>query len=290
MGGLVAESAVLSAFTRINVPTNQTRFPIISALPTAYFVNGDTGLKQTTEVNWTNAYINIEELAAIVPIPDAVIADAGFDVFGSVRPLLQQAIGRALDNAVLFNVSKPAAWPTAVVAAAVAASNVVARGTNTAADGGIAEDINDLLATLEADGYMASAFIGNPLFKRFLRGARGTDGQLLLDVNGGTSSIWGVNAVYSMPGLWPTGASAAELIALQRENFIVGIRQDFTFTIHNEGVITDDAGLILFNLMQQDMTALRVVFRVGFAVSNAINYQQGTEGSRYPAAVLRSPA
>ena len=290
MGGLVTESAVLSTFTRMNVPTNQTRFPIISALPTAYFVSGDTGVKQTTEVNWTNAYINIEELAAIVPIPDAVLADSAFDVFGSVRPLLQNAIGRAFDDAVLFNVNKPAAWPTAVVAAAVAAGNVAARGTNTAAEGGIAEDINDLLATLEADGYSATGAIGNPLFRRYLRGARGTDGQLLMDVSGGVDSVWGVSTRYTMPGLWPTGLSAAELIVMQRENFIVGIRQDFTFSVHTEGVITDNTGAIQYNLMQQDMTALRVVFRVGFAVSNALNYQQATDANRYPAAVLRSPA
>ena len=207
-----------------------------------------------------------------------------------MRPLLQQAIGRALDNAVLFDVSAPASWPDAVVTDAVAAGNVVARGANTPAEGGIAQDINELMATLEADGYVPNAFIGNPLFKQYVRGARGTDGQLLMDVNGGTSSLWGIPATYSMPGLWPTGLSAAELIALQRENFVVGIRQDFTFSIHNEGVITDNTGAIVYNLMQQDMTAVRVVFRVGWQVSNPINYQQGTEASRYPAAVLRSPA
>jgi hypothetical protein len=32
------------------------------------------------------------------------------------------------------------------------------------------------------------------------------------------------------------------------------------------------------------------VFRAAYAVSNPINYQQGTEGSRFPFAVLRSPA
>jgi hypothetical protein len=35
---------------------------------------------------------------------------------------------------------------------------------------------------------------------------------------------------------------------------------------------------------------MRVVFRVGWSLSNPINYDQPTEASRYPFAVLRSPA
>ena len=100
--GLSNASAALGSFTRIPVAQAQTRLPIISALPIAYFVNGDTGLKQTTEVNWANKFLNIEELAAIVPIPEAVLDDTAFDVWGSVRPLLEDAIARAVDAAVFF--------------------------------------------------------------------------------------------------------------------------------------------------------------------------------------------
>lgn len=290
LNGLTNQSAVLSQFTRLNVPTSQTRFPVISALPTAYFVTGDTGLKQTTEANWTNKYIDIQELAAIVPIPDAVLADTAFDLEGAIRPLLENAIARALDAAVFFGVNAPVIWPTNIAAAAIAAGNDYARGTATPSEGGIAEDINQLIGTLVEDGYAVTGFVANPVFQTRLRSARGGDGQPLMDVMGNANTIWGLPTTYPMAGQWPTTVASAELFALQRENFIVGVRQDFTVTVHRDGVIQDTTGAIQYNLMQQDMTAIRIVFRVGWQVSNPLNYQQGVEANRYPAAVLLSPA
>ena len=288
--GLTNASGALTLFTPIAVPTNQTRFPVLSALPTAYFVSGDTGVKQTTEANWANKYLDVEEIAAIVPVPDAVLNDANFDIFGSVRPLLENAIARTLDAAIFFGVNKPASWPTDVVASAVAAGNVRARGTATTNQGGIAEDINQLIGLIEADGYQPTGFVANGTVRSRLRGARDANGQLLLDVNGGVNNIWGLSTVYPMAGLWPTGVNAAEVIALQRENFVLGVRQDFTVTVHSEGVITDAAGVIQYNLMQQDMTAIRIVFRAGWQVINPLNYDNAVEANRYPAGVLRSPA
>src|SRR5688500_12616938 len=66
-------SVALRLFTRLNVPTNETKFPILAALPQAYFVDGDTGLTQTTEVAWAQRYLYVEEIATIVPIPEAVL-------------------------------------------------------------------------------------------------------------------------------------------------------------------------------------------------------------------------
>jgi hypothetical protein len=67
---------------------------------------------------------------------------------------------------------------------------------------------------------------------------------------------------------------------------VVGVRQDITFKLFTEGVIQDDTGAIVYNLMQQDMSAMRVTFRVGWQVANVINYDQATEANRYPAASL----
>ena len=44
--------------------------------------------------------------------------------------------------------------------------------------------------------------------------------------------------------------------------------------------------VLLCNLFQQDIVALRMVFRLGFALPNPINRMKADAGSRSPFAVL----
>jgi HK97 family phage major capsid protein len=281
------QSAALRLFRSVTMSTNQQRMPVLAALPTAYFVNGDTGLKQTTEMAWANKFLFAEEIAAIVPIPEAVLDDAGFDVWGEIRPRLEEAIGRVLDAAIFFGTNKPTSWPSDVATAAIAAGNTFNRGTSTAALGGIAEDLNQLMGLLEADGYNPNGFVTRTTYKARLRSARDTTGQKLLDV--GNSTVEGEPLIYAMPGMWPTGSGSAEMFAGDFTQGIIATRQDITYKILDQAVIQDNSGVIQYNLAQQDMVALRVVARYAWQVPNPINYEQQTETSRYPFAVLRAP-
>lgn len=283
---LAAQSSVLELGQRIPLSRNQTRFPVLSALPTAYFVGGDTGLKQTTKAAWENKFMYVEEIATIVPIPDAVLDDAGFDVWAAIQPLMESAIARTLDAAVIFGANAPSTWATEgnLVGKAVAAGNVVARGTNNAAAGGIYGDVSDVVAKVEEDGFVPNGAVGNVTLKGRMRQTRATTGEQIAypaDLPVPT---------YGLPGLWPTGANAAELLVGDFSQLVVGVRQDMTYKLITEGVITDNSGAIIYNLPQQDMSALRLVFRAAYAVSNPINYQNGDAGTRSPFAVLRSPA
>lgn len=282
------ESAALQMFRNIPIGTNQVRMPVLSALPVAYFVNGDTGLKQTTELAWANKYFNVEEIAAIVPVPEAVVDDLSVDFFEMVRPLMQQAIARTLDAAVFFGTNKPASWPDAIVTAAIAAGNHTTYPTSTAAQGGLAQDIANLFALVEDDGYDVTGVIASTRLRAAARAIRNADGDRNDDVT--PTNWWGVDGVrYPMRGLWPdTTSGNAQAIVGQFDQGLIATRQDITYKILDQAVLTDSGNNIIFNLAQQDMVALRVVARYGFQVANPINYDQPTEANRYPFGVLRN--
>ena len=247
---------------------NQQRMPVMAALPVAYFVNGDTGIKQTSEAGWSNKYLNVEEIAVIVPVPEAVLDDAAFDIWGEVRPFIAEAIGRTLDAAIFFGVNKPATWPNAIVADAETSGNVVTAGTSTPETGGIVGDISDLFATVEADGYDVNGLVASRKYKGMLRNARSTTGETLGAADGADQTeAYGVPIQYPMRGLWPTTAGAAEMIAGDFTQGILGIRQDLTWKILDQAVIQDNAGAIQYNLAQQDSVAMRVVARYAWQVA-----------------------
>lgn len=279
------DSVVLGGFRHIPVTRGQVRMPILSALPVAYFVNGDTGLKQTTEADWENKYMNIEELACFVPIPEAVLEDVDIDLWGELEPLIRNAIARTLDQAVLFGAGAPSeVWPTAIATAAFTASNTVVKGHNTAEFGGLAADISELNGKMEEDGFDPDYAFAVVTMKNALRNARDKFGQKLPEVD--DKQIYDAPITYPARGLWPSGTHAPELIVLERDQFVVGMRTDIETQIMDQAVIQDGEGNIVFNLAQQDMVALRTRFRVGWQVSNQITYDNPNAATRYAAAVL----
>lgn len=284
-------SAARALFTSIPVSRGQVRLPVLSALPIAYWVTGSTGLKQTTEVNWANKFLNVEELAVIVPVAENDIDDTATPIWSQVQPLCEEAAARLIDATVFFGTNAPASFPTNVVAAAIAAGNFATRGTSASTAGGIVGDQSAALTALETDGFDPSGGVANRTLRGFARQARNSQGDRYAEIaiTRDSVEIDAVNYQFPMRGLWPTGVGAAEAIAFDPTEFVFGLRSDISWKLLDQAVIQDNTGAIVYNLAQQDMVAMRMTLRGGWQVSNNINYDQAVEASRYPATVLRAP-
>ncbi len=264
------QSVFLSLARKLpNMTSNQTRIRVLDFLPTAYWVNGDTGMKQTTSQAWDNVFINAGELAVIVPIPEAVLADAEFDIFGEITPRINEAIGKCVDQAVFFGYNRPAEWQNDIITLARQAGNNVADSAG--------KDMYDkilgeggVFAKVESGGYMVRGCLSDMGMKSKLRGLRTADGVPIFknDMQGATQY-----ALDGAPMHFPDNGSfdkkIAQLIVGDFNQAVYSIRQDITVKILTEGVIQDPISKeITYNLAQQDMVALRVVFRMGWALPN----------------------
>jgi HK97 family phage major capsid protein len=293
----VTQSAAMSLMRRLpNMSRKQERLPVLSALLSAYFVTGEAGgsasygYKAQTSMAWANKYIYAEELAVIVPIPDAVIDDSAYDIWGEVKGKIGEAFGATIDAAIFHGTNAPALWPDDIVTAATAAGNAVALGTGP----DIYEDImgeGGSLATVEADGYMVTGHVGHPTLKAKLRGLRDANGCPIFSRGMQAANTYELDGA---PILFPVNGgldpTAMQLFSGQWNQLVYSIRQDLTFKVLTEATLTDGAGNIVYNLAEQDMTALRCVMRLGWQCPNPINRLQPTEGNRYPVAVLTPAA
>jgi HK97 family phage major capsid protein len=274
-------SLVLNRAKQVRLSTKKAKQPVLASLPEAYWVDGDTGLKQTTKNTWGKVNITAEELAVIVPIPDAVVDDADIPLWDAVRPLIVEAIGKKVDEAVLFGNDKPTSWPEAIIPAAIAAGNVVVRGTGS--DFGV--DVAALGAKIAKQGFGINSFASKPGLQWELVGLRNANGNPLYTPSlaaGAPSGLYGYPLNEVDNGAWDD--EAAELLAVDWSKFVIGIRQDITWDWFREGVITDADNKILINLMQQDTKALRVVFRIGY--TSAVPITRIGTGTKYPAGVI----
>lgn len=273
---LPKSSAVMQLARKRPMSTKSLRQPVLSVLPEAYFVDGDTGLKQTTSQDWKNLVLIAEEIAVIVVIPDNYLDDSQVPIWDEVRPEIVSAFGRKIDLATLFGIDKPATWGPAIAPHAEAAGNVVTEGDYD----DLALDVSNLARIMAEKGASANGFSVAPGFNWRLVGLRSADGVPIYSspTDAAPGRLYGQRLAEIDNGGWdPTRAS---LIAGNWSKAIVGTRTDMRFRLFTEGVISDSDGKVIVNLMQQDSVALRAVMRLGWQLANPVNPLATEESER----------
>lgn len=292
MQGAIAESAVLRMGRRLaNMSSKTQTINVLDALPSAYFVNGEAtdngagdAFKQTTKMAWDKKKLYAEEIAVIVPIPEAALDDADYDIWGEVRPRLTEAFGKVIDAAILFGTNKPSTWRNGVVPSAIAAGNGVPMGSDVFSD---IMGESGLISKVELDGFNPNGVMSAIQMRGKLRGLKDTTGQPIFksDMQGATRyGLDGMDMYFPMNGAFDP--NQAQMIVGDWSQLVYAIRQDMTFKIFTEGVIQDPSTkAITYNLMQNDMVALRAVMRLGWEIANPINAYNADITNPFPFSV-----
>jgi len=263
------QSAVLSLMKKLpNMTSKQTKIRVLDLLPLAYWVNGDTGYRKTTKQAWDNVYLTAADLAVIVPIPRDVLDDADYDIMGEVTPRVNEAIGAKIDGAIAFGVDRPAEWQNDIITLARQAGN------NVSASGGITYDnllgIGGVFSKVEDAGYAVNGVLAGIKTKAALRGLKDTTGHPLFSTSMQGATTYALDGA---PMFFPENGSfdttIAQMIAGAWGQAVYAMRQDITAKILDQATIQDPAtGEIVYNLAQQNMIALMVTVRLGWALPN----------------------
>ena len=91
---------------------------------------------------------------------------------------------------------------------------------------------------------------------------------------------------FPINGAWDK--SKALMVSGDFSQLVFSIRQDITFKLFTEGVVQNTDGTIAYNLMQNDMVALRAVMRMGWEVPNPINALVKEKTKRCPFSILKA--
>lgn len=286
--GIVEQSTVLQRGRRLqNMTAAQSKMPVLDLLPVSYFVNGEGGeaKKKLTTMAWDKKIIYAEEIAVIVPVSEAVLDDADYDIWGEVMPRLVEAFGKTIDGAILFGIEKPRSWRDDVVTTAVNAGATKTLGSDLydsiLGEGGV-------ISKIEECGYFVNGHVADISMRAKLRGLKDTTGQPLFKSDMQTGTTYTLDgSPMSFPRNGAFDRSKALMISGDFSQLAYSIRQDITFKFFDQGVIQDPStGDILYNLMQNDMVALRAVMRLGWEIPNPINSMVPDKTKRCPFAIL----
>lgn len=256
LSSAAASSTALSAFPTVSMGTKTTNMPVLATLPEADWVS-ETEAKPTSKVTWANKTLVAEEIAVILPVHENVLDDASVSILDELAALGGSAIGKKLDQAVLFGTDKPTTWTSpALVPAATTAGNVVANVDGSANADDLYGAIVQAAGMVAGDGFIPSTLLTSLALRYKMANIRNADGNLAFQ----GESFAGFNTVFNQNGSWdPT---AAEAIVVDSSKVRIGVRQDITVKFLDQATV---GGI---NLAERDMVALRIKARYAYVLGH----------------------
>ncbi|MGI0521790.1 phage major capsid protein [Microbacterium maritypicum] len=264
-------SAAIRAFGTVPLGTKITNAPVLTTLPEASWVSESStapaGVKPTSKAVWGNKKFVVEELAVIIPIHEDVLEDMTEDGLQNLSVLGGRAIGKKLDEAILFGQDKPTTWiDLDLLAAATAAGNVFQISATPGADD-LAGSIFQAAGAVADSGANPTTILSSAGLRFRLANLRASDGTAILSRTLGgdgtfSDDIAGLRASFVDNGAWD--AALATAIVADRTRVKIGQRSDIQVKFLDQATV---GGI---NLAERDMVALRFKARYAYALGNTI--------------------
>lgn len=236
----------------------------------------DEGANKTSDdVAIGRVTLTVNKLAVIVPMTDELLEDSEIDLVSFVTGRIAEQMAKKEDEA-FFNGDGTAAFGGFTGMLNNTFTNLYTMTTNSILN----VDADDLIGMVDVtpQGALANGkFFMNRTIMSVIRKLKDTTGMYIYQAPSvsGPATVWGFPVINAeaMPG---TAADAADtpfiLFGDLRKAAWVGVRGGMAVKLADQATVRNTADTADLDLFRRDMTALRVVERVGFVavVSDAI--------------------
>lgn len=272
LASAASNSVALQIFRRVDMGTNIRNLPVLATLPEAGFVaesaTESDGVKPTAQVTWTNKILTAEEIAVIIPIHENAVDDASVDVLDAITSEAGAAIGRKLDEAIMFGTDKPASWTSDDLLAAATAASQTVTVSATPGEDDLAGAILQAAEMVDIAGWEPDGFAAPRGMRYRLANLRADDGQPVYrgPLSAGPDDggqVLGLNAAWVSGRVWDR--DEAECFVVDTSRVILGVRQDITVKFLDQATV---GGI---NLAERDMVALRFKARYAYVLGDNTN-------------------
>lgn len=277
----------------------KTRFRLANSFPAPKWLNGttsagdapfgstnddptnrvakDSALKQTSNMTWATKEFESEELAVLVPMPDAWRDDSDL-AWEEIRTALRTAFAQAIDAAVFWGESLtshplPSTFGDGLIPDTFAAGALVLESEGV----DLADAYAALFQEFEQRGFRASNAVVDLAETWRLTRLRSQGPEALPiytpPTTEGSGRVYGRSLQEVDNGTWHSEIATA--LVGDFSHLHVGVRQDITFKMFDQGVIQDADGVVTYNAMEQDGEILRAVMRIGYVVTDPYRHQTG---------------
>lgn len=227
----------------------------------------EAGAKPTADGALASYQLVAQKMAVFVTVTEELLAESAIDIISFYQTALTQQFAKLIDVHALAGGGPFGTENLGAAATAAAGAHVQVLTGTIAAPTNPHTSVMNAIGAIESDDLSPSGTMLAQALKASLRGLNDTTGRPLYieSLSGDVpDQLYGEPVYYIGRGVFPTaGASTLRGVVGDFSQYIIGIRDQLSFSLHNEGTV---GGI---NLLETNQVALRAEMRLGSKVVDA---------------------
>lgn len=252
----------------VTLSKHDMRIPV-SLTDISVYWTAERAAKTSTQPTFSQVTLSLSKIAAIVPMTDEFIEDVEFDIFGYIADVAAEKIAQKEDLAFFTGDGSGSFGGFTGLLESGDVGEVIMDGSTFASL--TADDLLDLVDATPQGGLVNGKFYMHRSIRSIVRKLKDADGAYIYQrpSETGPATIWGYPVVEVE--VFPTSADSAAdtpfvLFGNLRKAAWVGVKSNgLSMMLSNQATVGGSVeGEGDINLFEQDMTALRIVERIGY--------------------------